>query len=103
MIGALILGLVAGFIGRALVPNDVFSGMDRGPRSWLTSIVLGLVGAFVGYIIFTRGLGIGDDDAFDLGGLLSAIIGVVSVRLVAGFVARRAGAAGGGHGAARRA
>src|SRR4051794_15251203 len=99
MIGALILGLVAGFIGRALVPNDIFAGMD-GPRSWLTSIVLGLVGAFVGYIIFTRGLGIGDDDAFDLGGLLSAIIGVVIVLLVAGFVAPRAGA-GGGHGAAR--
>jgi uncharacterized membrane protein YeaQ/YmgE (transglycosylase-associated protein family) len=90
MIGALILGLVAGFIGRALVPNDVFSGMDRGPKSWAASIVLGLVGAFVGYIIFTRGLGIGDDDAFDLGGLISAIIGVVIVLLLAGIVLRRA-------------
>jgi uncharacterized membrane protein YeaQ/YmgE (transglycosylase-associated protein family) len=90
MIGALILGLVAGFIGRALVPNDVFSGMDRGPKSWLASIVLGLVGALVGYFIFTRGLGIGDDDAFDLGGLLSAIIGVVIVLLLAGIVAKRA-------------
>lgn len=88
MIGALILGLVAGFIGRALVPNDVFSGMD-GPRSWAVSVVLGLVGALVGYFIFTRGLGIGDNDAFDLGGLLSAIIGVVLVLLLAGFVARR--------------
>ena len=76
MIGALILGLVAGFIGRALVPNDIFSGMS-GPSSWLASIVLGLVGALVGYFVFTRGLGIGDDDAFDLGGILSAIIGVV--------------------------
>ena len=46
MIGALLLGLVAGLIGRALVPNDVFEGM-RGPRSWLVSIVLGLVGAAV--------------------------------------------------------
>jgi uncharacterized membrane protein YeaQ/YmgE (transglycosylase-associated protein family) len=90
MIGALILGLIAGAIGRALVPNDVFAGME-GPRSWLTSIVLGLVGAFVGYLIFTRLLGIGDDDAFDLGGLLSAIIGVVIVLLVAGAVMRRAG------------
>ena len=88
MIGALILGLVAGFIGRALVPNDVFKGME-GPSSWLASIVLGLVGAFVGYLVFTRGLGIGDDDAFDLGGLLSAIIGVVVVLLLAGFVVRR--------------
>jgi uncharacterized membrane protein YeaQ/YmgE (transglycosylase-associated protein family) len=89
MIGALILGLVAGFIGRALVPRDVFSGMDRGPKSWAVSIVLGLVGAFVGYLIFTRGLGIGDDDAFDLGGLLSAIIGVILVLLLAGAVAKR--------------
>jgi uncharacterized membrane protein YeaQ/YmgE (transglycosylase-associated protein family) len=89
MIGALILGLVAGFIGRALVPRDVFSGMDRGPKSWAVSVALGLVGAFVGYLIFTRGLGIGDDDAFDLGGLLSAIIGVILVLLLAGAVAKR--------------
>ena len=90
MIGALILGLVAGFIGRALVPNDVFSDLS-GPTSWAVSIVLGLAGAFVGYLIFTRGLGIGDDDAFDLGGILSAIIGVVIVLVVAGFVVSRMG------------
>jgi uncharacterized membrane protein YeaQ/YmgE (transglycosylase-associated protein family) len=93
MIGALILGLVAGFIGRALVPNDAFSDMS-GPKSWGVSIVLGLVGAIVGYVIFTLGLGIGDDDAFDLGGLLSAIIGVVIVLLVAGAVFRRVGGGG---------
>ena len=90
MIGALILGLFAGIIGRALVPNDIFAGMS-GPKSWLVSIVLGLVGAFVGYLIFTSLLGIGDDDAFDLGGILSAIIGVVIVLLVAGAVIRRGG------------
>ena len=93
MIGALILGLVAGFIGRALVPNDAFSDMS-GPKSWLVSIVLGLVGAAVGWAIFTAGLGIGDDDAFDLGGLVSAIIGVVIVLLIAGFVLRRMGGSG---------
>jgi uncharacterized membrane protein YeaQ/YmgE (transglycosylase-associated protein family) len=93
VIGALILGLVAGFIGRALVPNDVFSGMS-GPASWAVSVVLGLAGAFVGYLIFTSLLGIGDDDAFDLGGILSAIIGVVLVLIVAGFVMRRAGGGG---------
>jgi len=90
VIGALILGLVAGFIGRALVPGDVFSDLS-GPASWAVSIVLGLVGAFVGYLVFTRLLGIGDDDAFDLGGILSAIIGVVVVLIVAGFVVNRTG------------
>jgi uncharacterized membrane protein YeaQ/YmgE (transglycosylase-associated protein family) len=90
MIGALILGLVAGVIGRALVPNDAFSEMS-GPASWAVSVILGLAGAFVGYLIFTSLLGIGDDDAFDLGGILSAIIGVVIVLVIAGAVMRRAG------------
>ena len=88
MIGALLLGLVAGFVGRALVPNDVFEGM-RGPTSWLASIALGLVGAAVGWLIFTAALGIGDTDVFDWGGILSALIGVVIVLLAAGFVMRR--------------
>lgn len=90
MVGALILGLVAGFVGRALVPNDIFEDL-KGPKSWAVSIILGLVGAFAGYMVFTRGLGIGDDDAFDLGGVLSAIIGVVIVLIVVGFVLRRIG------------
>lgn len=97
MIGALLLGLVAGFIGRALVPNDVFAGM-RGPRSWLVSIALGLVGAAVGWAIFTAGLGIGDTDVFDWGGIVSAVIGVVLVLVTAGFVMRRMGD---GHGTAQ--
>jgi uncharacterized membrane protein YeaQ/YmgE (transglycosylase-associated protein family) len=90
MIGALLLGLIAGALGRALVPNDVFEAM-HGPRSWLVSVVLGLVGAIVGWAIFTAGLGIGDKDKFDLGGLLSALIGVVIVLLIAGFVGRHSG------------
>jgi uncharacterized membrane protein YeaQ/YmgE (transglycosylase-associated protein family) len=55
------------------------------------SIVLGLAGAFVGYLVFSRLLGIGDDDAFDLGGILSAIIGVVIVLIAAGFIVNRTG------------
>jgi uncharacterized membrane protein YeaQ/YmgE (transglycosylase-associated protein family) len=88
VIGALLLGLIAGAIGRALVPNDIFEGM-HGPKSWLVSIVLGLVGAILGWAIFTAGLGIGDKDKFDLGGLLSALIGVVIVLVIIGFIGRR--------------
>jgi uncharacterized membrane protein YeaQ/YmgE (transglycosylase-associated protein family) len=88
MIGALILGLFAGVVGRAIVPNDVFEGM-HGPRSWLVSIVLGLVGAALGWAIFTAGLGIGDKDVFDWGGVLSALIGVVIVLLLANLILRR--------------
>jgi uncharacterized membrane protein YeaQ/YmgE (transglycosylase-associated protein family) len=100
MIGALILGLLAGAIGRALMPGDVFRHMS-GPASWLTSLILGLIGAAVGYFLFTRLLGIGDDDQFDLGGLLSAIIGVLIVLPIAGFILRRTGMAPGGRTTAR--
>jgi uncharacterized membrane protein YeaQ/YmgE (transglycosylase-associated protein family) len=93
MIGALLLGLVAGFIGRAIVPNDVLEGMN-GPKSWLASIALGLVGAVAGWLIFTGLLGIGDTDVFDWGGIISALIGVVLVLLIAGAVMRRGGSGG---------
>lgn len=88
MIGALLFGLVAGALGRAIVPNDAFEHM-HGPRSWLVSIVLGLVGAALGWAIFTAGLGIGDEDMFDWGGILSALIGVIIVLLLANFILRR--------------
>jgi uncharacterized membrane protein YeaQ/YmgE (transglycosylase-associated protein family) len=90
MLGAVLLGLIAGVVARMLVPGDVFGNMS-GPTSWLASIALGLVGAIVGYLIFTVGLGIGDTDVFDLGGIISAIIGTVLVLLVVGIFVRRRG------------
>jgi uncharacterized membrane protein YeaQ/YmgE (transglycosylase-associated protein family) len=48
----------------------------------LATIALGLIGAFVGWLVFTKALGIGDDDMFDLGGLLGAIVGSVIALVV---------------------
>ncbi len=90
MIGALLLGLFCGIAARMLVPGDAFQKMN-GPRSWLVSLVLGLVGSLVGYLIFTVGLGIGDTSIFDWGGVLSALIGTVIVLLIATMVLRRTG------------
>jgi uncharacterized membrane protein YeaQ/YmgE (transglycosylase-associated protein family) len=73
-----------------LMPRDVFRHMS-GPSSWLVSIVLGFAGAALGWFLFTDLLGIGDDDVFDLGGLASAVIGVLIVLPIAGFVLRRTG------------
>jgi uncharacterized membrane protein YeaQ/YmgE (transglycosylase-associated protein family) len=88
MIGALLLGLVCGILARMLVPGDAFRQMS-GPKSWLVSIGLGLLGALLGYVIFTLGLGIGDDDIFDWGGLLSALIGTLIVVPIATWILRR--------------
>jgi len=70
VIGAIILGLVAGFIGKALMPG-------KDPGGFFATILLGLAGAVVGFLIFTELLGIGDNQAFDLGGLIGAVIGVL--------------------------
>jgi uncharacterized membrane protein YeaQ/YmgE (transglycosylase-associated protein family) len=88
MIGALLLGLFCGIVARLLVPGDAFRHMS-GPVSWLVSLGLGLVGALVGYLIFTVGLGIGDTDIFDWGGVLSALIGTVIVLAIATWALRR--------------
>jgi uncharacterized membrane protein YeaQ/YmgE (transglycosylase-associated protein family) len=88
MLGAILTGFIAGIIARVVTPGDVFRTMS-GPASWLTSIAVGLAGALLGYLVFTVGLGIGDDDVFDFGGIIGAVIGAVVVLVVIGWVVRR--------------
>ncbi len=88
MIGAIILGLVAGAVARMLMPGDVFRQMS-GPASWLVSFGIGLIGAFVGWLIFAKLFGIGDADIFDLEGIVGAIIGTLIVLPFAGWFLRR--------------
>jgi uncharacterized membrane protein YeaQ/YmgE (transglycosylase-associated protein family) len=92
MIGALILGLFAGGVARLVIPNDAFEHLE-GWKSWLATVLLGLVGALVGWLIFTGLFGIGDTDAFDLGGIIGAVIGSILVLLVVGWFLRRTGRA----------
>ena len=88
MVGALILGFVAGAVARFLIPADAFRKMS-GPVSWGVSILVGLAGAFLGWLIFTKGLGIGDDDIFDLGGIVGAIIGTLILLPIAAIILRK--------------
>ena len=90
LLSALALGLVCGAIGRALVPNDAFETMS-GWRSWAVSTGLGLLGALVGYWIFAGLFGIGDEDKFDWGGVVGAVIGAVIVVAVASWLFRKYG------------
>jgi uncharacterized membrane protein YeaQ/YmgE (transglycosylase-associated protein family) len=88
----LLLGFVAGVIARMLMPGDVFRKMG-GPKSWGISILLGLAGAMVGWVIFALGFGIGDDDIFDWTGLVGAVIGTIIVLIFANWFFRRQAAA----------
>ena len=53
VIGAAILGIVAGYLARALLPGKQEMG-------FFATVLLGLVGALVGFFFFTEVLGIGD-------------------------------------------
>jgi uncharacterized membrane protein YeaQ/YmgE (transglycosylase-associated protein family) len=70
MIGAIVLGIVAGYVGRLLMPG-------RDSMGFIATVLLGLAGSVVGFLVFTELLGIGDNKMFDLGGLIGAIIGVM--------------------------
>ena len=65
----------AGFIARFLVP-----GPD--PMGFVETVIVGIIGALVGYFVFTGLLGIGDNNKFDLGGIVGAIVGTMLVLFV---------------------
>lgn len=69
----LIVGLIAGFIARALVP-----GPD--PMGWLGTIILGIVGSFVGGTLAALVFG----GTLDLSpsGIIGSIIGAIIVLLI---------------------
>lgn len=67
IIAFLIMGLIAGLIARAIVPG-------KDPMGLLGTLILGVIGAFIGGFIFG-----GPDDAV---GYIGAIVGAVLVLLV---------------------
>jgi uncharacterized membrane protein YeaQ/YmgE (transglycosylase-associated protein family) len=75
MVGAIILGIVAGYVGRLLMP-----GRDK--MGFIATVLLGLGGSIVGFLVFTELLNVGDNEMFDLGGLIGAIIGVMVLLLL---------------------
>lgn len=72
----LLVGLVAGFIARALVPGK--DSMSVG-----ATIVLGIVGSFIGgfigYLIFRKDA---QDGAFQASGIIGSIVGAVIALLI---------------------
>ena len=83
IVGMVIIGLIAGFIARALVPG-------RDPMGVLGTILLGIVGSFVGgflgYVLFGKDVTQG---AIQPSGIVGSIIGAVIVLVVWRAMAHR--------------
>jgi uncharacterized membrane protein YeaQ/YmgE (transglycosylase-associated protein family) len=79
----LIIGLVAGFVARAVVPGNDSMGI-------IPTIILGIVGSFVGGLLADI---LFRSDAEDVGlapsGLLGAIVGAIVVLLILNAVSPR--------------
>jgi uncharacterized membrane protein YeaQ/YmgE (transglycosylase-associated protein family) len=76
IIGWIILGLLAGFIAKAILPGD-------DPGGVIVTTLIGVAGAFIGGFI-TKALGFGDpiDEFFDFSTWLGAIIGSIVLLLI---------------------
>ena len=79
----LVIGIVAGFLARLLVPG-------RDPMSFWATVLVGVIGSFVGgflgYILFDKDL---DEGALQASGIIGSIVGAVIVVLVYRAVSRR--------------
>ena len=76
LLGLLIIGLIAGFIARAVVPGPDPMGIGG-------TLLLGIVGSFVGgllgYLIFGHDI---EDGAVQASGIIGSVIGAIIVLLI---------------------
>ena len=69
IIWILLFGLVVGAVAKLLMPGD-------DPGGIIVTALIGVVGSVVGFYVF-RAVGIGDENKFDLGGFLGAVLGTM--------------------------
>ena len=83
IITLIVIGAIAGFIARALVPG-------RDPMGIFATIALGIVGSFIGgflgYLLFGKDPGEG---ALQPSGIIGSIVGAVIALLIYRAVSRR--------------
>jgi uncharacterized membrane protein YeaQ/YmgE (transglycosylase-associated protein family) len=76
LLSMLLIGIVAGFLARLLVPG-------RDPMGFWATVLLGVIGSFVGgflgYVIFGHDL---DEGALQPSGVIGSVIGAVIVLLI---------------------
>jgi len=82
IISMIVVGLIAGLIARAIMP-----GAD--PMGWIGTIVLGIVGSFVGGFLASTLLGRGTGNGLEPTGIVGSIIGALIVLALYRMMKRR--------------
>lgn len=76
LLSMLIIGIIAGFLARLLVPG-------RDPMGFWATVLLGLIGSFVGgflgYVLFGHDL---DEGALQPAGVIGSVVGAIIVLLI---------------------
>ena len=79
----IIIGIVAGYLARLLVPG-------KDPIGFIGTMLLGIVGSFIGgflgYVLFDKDFGEG---AIQASGIIGSIIGAIIALLIYRAIARR--------------
>jgi uncharacterized membrane protein YeaQ/YmgE (transglycosylase-associated protein family) len=83
LIGLLLIGLIAGFVARAVVPGPDPMGIGG---TILLGIVGSFVGGFLGYLLFGHDI---SDGAVQTSGIVGSIVGAIIVLLLYRAVNRR--------------
>jgi uncharacterized membrane protein YeaQ/YmgE (transglycosylase-associated protein family) len=68
----ILVGLVAGFIGKAIMP-----GTKDEPGGWLGTMLLGIVGAVVGGWVWSAMFNSPGANGFNIGSILVAVVGAI--------------------------
>jgi len=77
----ILLGLVAGALAKFIMPG-------KDPGGFFVTILLGIVGAFLGGFLGTF-IGLGKVTSFDLGGIFIATVGAILVLIIYRMVTKK--------------
>ncbi|RAE31800.1 GlsB/YeaQ/YmgE family stress response membrane protein [Burkholderia multivorans] len=89
VIGWIIVGLLAGALAKLILPGKQAGG-------WISTIILGVIGAFVGGLLFGlfggKGIGAVFSDPWSWGSFFIAVIGAILFAFVWGLITKNRGA-----------
>ena len=82
IIGYIVIGLLGGAIAKAIMPGEQGGG-------WVSTILLGIVGALLGGFLGGLLLGVNYTDIFSIEGLIFSVVGALLVLFIYGLVTKR--------------